>query len=271
MSVTPTSRTSVVIALALIDDPELDVRIDRDPVKLEELARDLLRRGLIEPIKVFRKGDRFEIVDGFRRFLAAKSAGLTEIECFVTDEPPAVREGLKYAANIFREDMSPADEAIAFARLLRDHCGDDIERLVAMTGKKLSYIDNRLALVNGDELVFEAVKERRIPLGVAAELNKWPDDGWRRYYLTHAIQGGATVATVTGWLTEWKNMYGAQVEQPAAPAAPAASVYVSTYDPLTCVVCRKNDPRQIPIQISVHESCNVAILEGLLAAFRGES
>jgi ParB/RepB/Spo0J family partition protein len=271
VSITPTSRATLVVDLALIDDPELDVRIDRDPVKLEELARDLLRRGLIEPIKVFRKGDRFEIVDGFRRFLAAKSAGLTQIECFVTDEPAVVREGLKYAANIFREDMSPADEAIAFARLLRDHCGDDIEQLAAMTGKKLSYIDNRLALVNGDELVFEAVKDRKITLGVAAELNKLPDDGWRRYYLTFAMKDGATVAVVSGWVTEWKNMYGVQVEQPAAPAAPAASVYVSPYDPMMCVVCRKNDPRQIPIQISVHESCNIAILEGLLAAFRGES
>jgi hypothetical protein len=40
---------------------------------------------------------------------------------------------------------------------------------------------------------------------------------------------------------------------------------------MVCIVCQKNDPRQIPEQISVHTSCRLAVLEGLLAAFRGES
>jgi ParB-like chromosome segregation protein Spo0J len=73
-----------VIPVADIDAPELDARLGRDPEKLEELARDILRRGLIEPIKVFVKGDRFEVIDGFRRFLATKSAGLTRssASCF---------------------------------------------------------------------------------------------------------------------------------------------------------------------------------------------
>jgi hypothetical protein len=123
----------------------------------------------------------------------------------------------------------------------------------------------------GDELVFEAVKDRTITLGVAAELNGLPDDGWRRYYLTHAIKSGATVSLVAGWVTEWKNMYGARVESPELPAPASAPVVVSSYDPMTCIVCRKNDPRQVPEQVSVHASCKVAILEQLLAAYRGEA
>jgi ParB/RepB/Spo0J family partition protein len=198
-----------------IDAPELDARLGRDPEKLEELARDILRRGLIEPIKVFAKGDRFEVIDGFRRFLATRGRPDRDRVLRVPSKAVAL-EGIKYAANAFREDMSPAEEAIMFFSLLRDECEGDIERLCALVNKKLSYVDNRLALVNGDELVFEAVKDRKITLGVAAELNKLPDDGWRRYYLEHAIQGGATVAVVSGWVTEWKNMYGARVETPDA-------------------------------------------------------
>lgn len=271
MSTAPTSRSTHVIDIARIDAPAFDVRLGRDAEKLEELTRDILRRGLIEPIKVFVRGERFEVVDGFRRFLATKSAGLDVIECFVYPSKTTALEGIKYAANAFREDMSPAEEAIAFFTMLRDDCDGDIERLCGLVNKKLSYVDNRLTLVNGDELVFEAVKDRKIVLGVAAELNKLPDDGWRRYYLTHAIQSGATVALVSGWVTEWKNMYGARVEQPEPPAPAAASVYVSTYDPMKCIVCQETDPRQIPEQISVHTSCKIAILEKLLAAYRGES
>jgi ParB/RepB/Spo0J family partition protein len=237
---------------------------------MEELARDILRRGLIEPIKVFTKGDRYEVIDGQRRFLATKSAGLAEIECFVFPSRAVALEGMKYAANAYREDMSPAEEAIMFFSLLRDECDGDIERLCALVGKKLSYVDNRLALVNGDELVFEAVKDRQITLGVAEQLNNLPDDGWRRYYLQHAIKSGATVALVSGWVTEWKNMYGARVEAPDAPATESGPIVANNYDPRRCVVCGKVDPRYVPETISVHTHCHVAILEPMLAVYRGE-
>lgn len=270
MSDAPVSRTTRVIPVADIDAPELDARLDRDPEKLEELSRDILRRGLIEPIKVFAKGDRYEVVDGFRRFLATKSAGLVVIECFVYPSKAVALEGIKYAANAFREDMSPAEEAIMFFTLLRDECGGDIERLCALVNKKLSYVDNRLALVNGDELVFEAVKDRKITLGVAAELNKLPDDGWRRYYLTHAIQSGSTVAVVSGWVIEWKSMYGNRVEAPDTPVVESGPIVASDYDPRRCAICQKVDPRYVPESLTVHTHCKLAILDPMLAAYQGE-
>jgi ParB family chromosome partitioning protein len=265
----PASRTTWVIELHLIDAPQLDARIARDPEKLEELARDILRRGLIEPIKVVRVGPRFEVVDGFRRFLATKSAGLSEIECFVYETKSDALEGVKYAANIFREDMSPADEAVMFHELLSKECEGDIERLSALTGKRIPYIDDRLALLNGDELVFEALKERQIPIGVAHELNKLPAVDYRRHYLHHAVKTGATIGVVRGWVTDWIAMYGG--ERPAQPAAPVPSSTIASqpYDPNTCYVCRKSDPRFIPQQINVHEHCKLATLDPLLNTFHG--
>jgi ParB/RepB/Spo0J family partition protein len=271
MNTTPTSRSTVVVDVALIDAPALDARIGRDPEKLEDLARDILRRGLIEPIKVFPKGDRYEVVDGFRRFLATTSAGLTTIECFVYPSKAVALEGIKYAANIFREDMSPAEEAIMFFQLLRHECGNDIEQLCALVGKKLSYVDNRLALVNGDELVFEAVKDRKITLGVAAELNKIPAEDYRRYYLEHAIRGGATITVVTGWVMEYQQLYGTRVDVPAPAPAPSGPIVVNGYDPHRCEICGKNDPRFIPESISVHTHCRLAVLDPLLASYRGEA
>jgi ParB/RepB/Spo0J family partition protein len=271
VSTAPVSRATSVIDVELIDNPELDARLGRDPDKLEELARDILRRGLIEPIKVFEKGMRFEVVDGFRRFLATKQAGLTQIECFVYPSKSVALEGIKYAANAFREDMSPAEEAIMFFTLLRDECEGDIEKLCALVNKKLSYVDNRLALVNGDEMVFEAVKDRVITLGVAAELNKIDDAGWRRYYLAFAVKGGATVSMVTGWVTEWKNMYGNRVDVPQPDAPESGPIVPNGYDPHRCTICGKVDPRFIPEQISVHTHCKLAVLDPMLAAYRGES
>ncbi len=269
MNMTPVSRSTVVLDVTLIDAPELDARLARDPEKLEELARDILRRGLIEPIKVFAKGERYEVVDGFRRFLATKSAGLAMIECFVYPSKAIALEGVKYAANTFREDMSPAEEAILFYELLRTECENDIERLCALVGKSLSYVDNRLELINGDELVFEAVKDRHITLGVARALNTIDKADYRRHYLLHAINTGATVTVVTGWVQEYKSMYGDRGEAPTQAAAPSGPIVASNYDPLRCEICRKNDPRFIPEQLSVHTHCKLAVLEPLLAAYHG--
>lgn len=267
---TPVARQTVVIDLTKIDAPDLDARIARDPEKLEELSRDILRRGLIEPIKVFEKGARFEVVDGFRRYLATKQAGLVAIECFVYPTKSIALEGVKYAANIFREDMSPAEEAIMFRELLRVECAGDIERLAALVGKKISYVDARLQLVLGDELVFDAVKDRKITLGVAALLNTIDKPDWIRYYLHHAITTGATVGVVTGWVQEYKTLHADNVQAPAQPIDPTpAAAMIAAYDPNRCAVCRKSDHRMTK-QINVHVSCEEAILEPLLASYRGD-
>lgn len=269
MSVPTTGRSTVLLPLASIDPPQLDARIDRDPEKLEELARDILRRGLIEPIKVVAVGDRYEVVDGMRRYLATKSAGLSQIECFVYPSRDDAHEGVKYAANVFREDMSAAEEAVMFHELLKHECDGDIERLSALVGKRIPYIDNRLELLNGDELVFDALKDRLISIGVAQELNKLPAEDYRRYYLGWAIKSGASIGTVRVWVSEWQSMYGGgRPERPAVPAE-SAPIVSQPLDIHYCHICRKSDPRFIPEQLFVHTHCKIATLEPMLEAFHG--
>lgn len=271
MSEPVAGRQTQIIPLAMVDRPQLDARIDRDPEKLEELARDILRRGLIEPIKVVQVGDRYEVVDGFRRFLATKSAGLASIECFVFPSRDVALEGVKYAANAYREDMSPAEEAVYFHQLFNNECEHDIERVAALVGKRVGYVSARMELLAGDELVFDALRERKIPIGVAQELNKVTAADYRRYYLEHAIRSGATVSVVTGWVQEWKTLYRDGPHAPATPAAADTPIVASHFDPHRCYCCGKNDPRFIPEQIPIHTHCKLAILDPMLAAYRGES
>lgn len=271
MIVAHDTRTFKELPLKLLDRPGLDARIARDPEKLEELARDILRRGLIYPIAVVPVGERYEVVDGQRRYLACKSAGLTTVMCVVYPTKNAAIEGVKYAANAFREDMSPAEEAVFFHELLVTECGHDIEQVCALVNKRLSYVDDRLALLNGDELVFEALRARSITVGVAHELNKITTAEHRRYYLHHAVDEGATIAVVNGWVGEWRKMFGG----PAAPAMtatePAVIVPQPASDPFQCVICGKSDQRFIPEQLSVHTHCKLAILEPLLESARAGS
>lgn len=269
MSTPALARQTVHIPLESIDPPELDARIDRDPELLEELARDILRRGLIEPIKVVRTGERFEIVDGFRRYLATRSANLPTIECFVYETKELALEGVKYATGVLQEKFSPADEAIYFNQLLTHECGNDIEKLAALVGRKISYIDGRLELLNGDELVFDALREKKIKIGVAHEINKVTDPGYRRYYLTHAIHEGSSLAVVSGWVQEWRKLFG-NTPTSTTPASELGQIVPQpSLDVHYCYICAKSDPRHLPEQISVHTHCKLAILDPMLAAARG--
>jgi len=269
MSLRDVTREFKELPLAVIDPPELDARLDRDPHKVEELSKDIAKRGVILPIAVARTGDRYEVVDGQTRYIAARMAQLATIPCVIYPSKDVALEGVKYAANLFRIDMSPADEAVFFNELLQKECGDDFEQLCTLVGRGEAYVDSRLALLNGDVEIFEAVRAGQIKLGVAAELNKIPDESWRRWYLHHAIKGGATVAMVTGWVSEWRSTHAS--DAPARPDTPAPAVQVveNSYNPHRCEICGKVDPRYVPETISVHTHCRVAILEPLLEAYRG--
>ena len=264
------ARDLKTLDVSEVDRPDLDARIERDPVRVEELARDILRRGLIYPMHVFAKSPRYEIVDGFTRFLATVQAGLTTIDAFVYPSKDVALEGVKYAANIFRLEMTPVDEAKMFDELLHNECGDDMDKLCPLVGKSYNYVSNRLALLHGDELVLDAVKDGKIKLGVAEQLNKISDPSWCRYYLHHAIESQAPVGVVVGWVAEFKKQQGAP-ERPAPPAematgggAPAA------YDPHRCYICGKSDPRRLTIELRVHNSCREAILDAMLEGIKPE-
>jgi ParB/RepB/Spo0J family partition protein len=271
MSGALTLRELRVIPLALVDDPSLDARIERDDNGIEELGRDIVRRGQIDPIHVFTKGERFEAVDGQTRCIAMRRQGLTDVEAFVYPSQSLALEGVKYAANIFRTDMSPADEAKMFYELFMNECDQDIERLCALVNKGRGYVDARLQLVLGDDLIFQAVKDKKIKLGVAAELNKIDKADYRRFYLHHAIEQGVTVAVAIKWVSDYRAQHADRPQADAPPPAADTIAVASTYDPLQCVVCGQNDPRELPQMLPIHPSCRLRILEPMVTAWRGSS
>src|SRR5688572_2226440 len=52
---------------------------------LDELAQSIVANGVVQPIVVRRKGERYEIVAGERRWRAAQRAGLTKIPAAIKD------------------------------------------------------------------------------------------------------------------------------------------------------------------------------------------
>lgn len=108
------------ISLRLIDLPRLNVRRRDITADLTELADSLRTYGLQQPIVVMPTGDRFSVVIGQRRYLAAKLLDWPTIAALILDESVDAAKAtlLSFSENIQRRDLSPRDKASACSSLM---------------------------------------------------------------------------------------------------------------------------------------------------------
>lgn len=99
---------------------ESNVRRRDVTADIEELARSMNIFGLKQPIVVQPKGDKYEIIIGQRRYLAAKQLGWqripARIETTQLDEIQA--KAISFSENVQRRDLAPRDKADACVGLL---------------------------------------------------------------------------------------------------------------------------------------------------------
>lgn len=269
MTLATIAREFRELPVGRIDAPALPSRAQMDEVGLDELTASIRAIGLQLPLIVARRGDRYEVVAGHRRLLACQRIGLAVVPCLVYASADAALEAVKYAENRHREELSAADEAIWFAELLERNCGGDVDLLCVLIGERRVYVEGRLLLLHGDEAVFRALQDGKIRIGVAQQLNRCSEEQTRRYFLHQAILGGATVAVVSSWIADWQNTRVLAAGQPATPPVVSAPPPIPETDFFRCVCCGGTDNVHLMRPINVHDYCRLAILDKLLAAYRG--
>lgn len=255
------------VPIHLIDEPVLASRLGMDEEKLAELTASIRERGILQRLLLAVVGDRFEVIAGHRRFLAAQRAGLVAVPADVYPTKDAALEGAKHAENRFREDLSPAEEASYFDDLLTRDCDGDVEKLCAQVGESFDYVSSRLLLFQGCKEVFAALAERKIKLGVAIELNKVTDEIVRRALLHDCIVGGATIAIARGMVADWKrtNDLGSQPLGEVAAASMPGPAPTSNY--FTCACCGRTDNVHLMQPVNIHTHCKLAIFDPLIEAY----
>lgn len=106
-------------ALVPVSAIEVDDQIREafDDAQLQELAEDISRRGVLEPLLVRRDGVRLVLIAGERRLRAAKLAGLLEVPAVVRQVSAEEAKADQLAENIHRQDLSLQEEAAVVERL----------------------------------------------------------------------------------------------------------------------------------------------------------
>lgn len=118
-----------------------------DEDKLAELADSIRQNGVLQPILVRRKGQKYEIVAGERRYQASKLAGLKEIPAVVREIDDDKVFQLALIENLQRSDLSPIEEAKGYKQLLTSRSLTQ-EELAKMLSKSRSAIANTLRLMD---------------------------------------------------------------------------------------------------------------------------
>ncbi len=140
-----------------------------DPARLAELAASIRESGIVQPILVRRRGDRFQIVAGERRFRAAEAVGLETVPVTVRDVADEHLLEVALVENIQREELNPIEEAQAYQRLQEEFSltQEDIARRV---GRDRTTVANTLRLLRLPRDLREMVAAARLDAGHARAL-----------------------------------------------------------------------------------------------------
>ena len=163
-----------------------------DEDKLAELADSIRQNGVLQPILVRRKGQKYEIVAGERRYQASKLAGLKEIPAVVREIDDDKVFQLALIENLQRSDLSPIEEAKGYKQLLTSRSLTQ-EELAKILSKSRSAIANTLRLMDLPVEVQHMMEQGLLTAGHARAILAVPSEEGRIKLAKKAVTESLTV------------------------------------------------------------------------------
>lgn len=157
-------KSAEEIDINLIDRNIFQPRKTFNEEQLSELAQSIKNCGLIQPIIAVKKGDRYMIVSGERRWRASKLAGLKTVPVIVRDySEPQIAE-VALIENLQREDLNPIESANAIKELIEKYNLTQ-EQISEKIGKSRSAVANTLRLLTLAPEVVKLIQEGKLSAG----------------------------------------------------------------------------------------------------------
>lgn len=166
---------------------------------LEELRDSIAQHGVLQPLTVRQKGERFELIAGERRLRAARMAHLTEVPCIIMDVDMESSGVIALIENIQRRDLDFVEEAEGIYQLIRLF-GLSQEQTARRLGKSQSAIANKLRLLRLPPDVLERLRESDLGERHARALLRLPDAETQRRALEEMIAQRMNVAAAEAYV-----------------------------------------------------------------------
>jgi ParB family chromosome partitioning protein len=189
---------------------------------LDDLAASIRANGIIQPLLLMPKGDRFQLVAGERRWRAAQRAELRKVPAVVRSLTPEQALEIALVENLQREDLNPIEQAAGFERLIQQFHFTQ-EQIAEKTGKDRATVANALRLLKLEPPIQEMLAGGRITAGHARTLLGIGDGVLRLKLAKKAAAGTMTVRQLER-LTTRKRMPKGPAEQPELDANARAAI-----------------------------------------------
>jgi ParB family chromosome partitioning protein len=184
------------------------------------LAESIKVQGIVQPVLVRpRPAGGFELIAGERRWRAAQQAGTPTIPALVreTDDRDTLLLGI--VENVAREQLTPVEEARAYA-LLVDEFGLSLGEIGERVGRSKPAVSNRMRLLELSEDVLGMVERGELTDGHARAVLAVPDNEGRRRLAREIVTKGLTVRAAER-AARWAGAERKPRREPATKVDPA--------------------------------------------------
>ncbi len=149
------------IPIGEIDTSPFQPRTIFDDERIDELCQTIKTHGVIQPIVVRVRNNRYEIIAGERRWRAVTKLGYDTIPAIIREFNDSQTASIALIENLQREGLTAIEEAVAYQKLIELHQLTQ-ESLAQRLGKSQSTIANKLRLLMLPEAIKQHLMERKI-------------------------------------------------------------------------------------------------------------
>ena len=159
---------------------------------LQELSESIRENGVLQPLLVRKKGQKYEIIAGERRYQASKLAGIEKLPVIIKDVDDQKMLELALIENLQRSDLNPIEEAKGYKQLLKES-GMTQEALSKAVSKSRSAITNSLRLLDLPDEVQQFLFDGKMTAGHARAILAVPIEDARIRLAQKVVNEGLSV------------------------------------------------------------------------------
>ena len=180
------------IPIGLIEPNPYQPRMSFASEAMQELSDSIRTFGLIQPITVRRKGEKYQIISGERRYRACIMAGMDMIPAYIRDASEQGMLEMAIVENIQRENLDPIEVAMSYQRLMEE-CRLTQEQMADRVGKKRASVANQLRLLKLPAKVQHDLKVGLVSVGHAKVLLGVEDPAVQEMLCDLIVKNGRSV------------------------------------------------------------------------------
>ncbi len=197
-----------------------------DEQLINELAQSIEQYGILQPLVVTEKDDKYYIVAGERRFRAAQVAGLDRVPVLVRSLKEIERLEISLIENVQRVDLNPIEQAVSIAKL-HEQFNLSYQEISKRLGKAIPTVSNIVRLLQLPDFAREALVKGIINEGHARAVLSLKHVDQQKELVQNIEQFGWSVRMAEQFASERKDKKPAG-SRPSRAKAPVLNEKLST-------------------------------------------